>query len=165
MTAHSAQSGIVEAIHIVTESGADPEPRQSVTAIAAHGLEGSHYATMCAPDITPRHKQVTLIEMESIEAIRRESDISIDVRFSRRNIAVRGVALNHLVDRNFHVGDVELRGVELCEPCKGLERMTDTRGICAALVHRGGLRAEVIHGGTIAVGDALTAAQEGKQGR
>ena len=67
----------------------------------------------------------------------------------------RDVALNHLVEREFLIGRVRLRGTRLCEPCAHLEQLTE-RGALRGLVHRGGLRAEILSGGTIHVGDPIT---------
>ena len=76
---------------------------------------------------------------------------------SRRNIVTRGVPLDHLVNREFCVGAVRLRGTRLCEPCTLLERLTQS-GVRRALVHRGGLRAEIISEGVIHVGDPVRVA-------
>ena len=73
---------------------------------------------------------------------------------ARRNIVTENVALNHLVDREFKIGDVVLRGSRLCDPCAHLEKLT-CKGVMRGLVHRGGLRAEIISGGTIRAGDPL----------
>jgi MOSC domain-containing protein YiiM len=95
-----------------------------------------------------------LIEIEAIEALRRDYDIDIAPGLSRRNIVTRGVALNHLVEREFTVGEVILRGTRLCEPCSHLERLT-RRGVLRGLIHRGGLRAEIVSGGMIQIGDGI----------
>jgi MOSC domain-containing protein YiiM len=69
----------------------------------------------------------------------------------------RGVALNHFIDREFAVGDAVFRGARLCEPCGHLEKLT-VKGIVRGLIHRGGLRAEVVRGGIIRVGDVISGA-------
>jgi MOSC domain-containing protein YiiM len=96
-----------------------------------------------------------LIEIESIEALVREKNVEITPSAARRNLVTRGVPLNHLVGCEFHVGIVRLRGTRLCEPCQYLEGLT-TKGVLAGLIHRGGLRADIISGGTIRVGDLVT---------
>src|SRR5438093_10901328 len=73
---------------------------------------------------------------------------------ARRNVVTRGVALNHLVGEEFLVGGVRLRGIRLCEPCSHLEGLT-RRGVLAGLIHRGGLRAQILIGGEIRVGDPI----------
>jgi MOSC domain-containing protein YiiM len=79
---------------------------------------------------------------------------------SRRNLATRGIDLNALEGQRFRVGDVECEGIELCEPCRRLERLTEKRGVIRGLVHRGGLRAAILSEGEIAVGDAIAAAAD-----
>src|SRR5438874_415595 len=68
----------------------------------------------------------------------------------RRNLLTAGVPLNHLVGKTFRVGEVVLRGIELCEPCGHLEKLT-CAGIKRALIHRGGLRAQILRGGELRV--------------
>ena len=75
---------------------------------------------------------------------------------SRRNIITQGIALNHLVEQEFRIGDVVLRGTRLCEPCAHLEKLT-VKGALRGLIHRGGLRAEIVKGGIIRVGDPILA--------
>ncbi|HEX6173994.1 MAG TPA: MOSC domain-containing protein, partial [Candidatus Binatia bacterium] len=104
-------------------------------------------------------RQVTLIETESIEALRREYGVDIDAAQARRNIVTRGLALNQLIGRDFAVGEVVLRGTRLCDPCAHLEKLT-VKGVMLGLVHRGGLRADVLRGGIIRVGDVIGAASE-----
>ena len=101
-------------------------------------------------------QHISLIEAEAIEAIARDANVLVDAGATRRNITTRGVPLNHLVDRTFKVGAATVRGVELCEPCGHMEKLTGRPGICAALIHRGGLRAEIVDGGTVRVGDAIS---------
>jgi MOSC domain-containing protein YiiM len=151
--------GRVEAIHIAEREGAATFPVDEINAVAGRGLEGDRLFNKAAEsggDVEP-HRQVTLIEAEALEGIAREVDIELSAGESRRNICTRGAALNHLVGREFTVGAVRMRGIELCEPCGGLEKMTGKAGLVSALVHRGGLRAEVLESGPIRVGDALQA--------
>ena len=129
-----------------------------VKAIAGVGIEGDRYAADAGtwskrfPGV---HRHVTLIEAEALEALRRDHEIELSAAESRRNILTSGVALNHLVGREFTVGAARLRGIELCEPCRYLEKVTG-RPVRAPLVHRGGLNAEVVEGGVIRVGDTVT---------
>jgi len=128
---------------------------QSVAAVAGKGLAGDRKmrdgsgGKKDTPD-----REVTLIETEAIEAVNRDYPLRIEAHESRRNIVTRGVALNHLVNREFKVGGVKLRGLRLCEPCEHLESLT-RKGVMRALLHRGGLRAEILQGGQINVGDEI----------
>ena len=99
----------------------------------------------------------TLIEAEAIESWAREYDVEMNPAESRRNLVTRGLPLNHLVGQEFLVGSARLRGLRLCEPCNHLETLTRP-GVRGGLVHRGGLRADIIEGGIIRTGDAATTA-------
>jgi MOSC domain-containing protein YiiM len=99
-------------------------------------------------------QEVTLIEMEALEALGRECGLEISPGKARRNLVTRGVPLNHLVGREFAVGPVVLRGIRLCEPCDHLEGLT-VKGIKEGLHHRGGLRAQVIRGGALRAGNPV----------
>lgn len=120
------------------------------------GLEGDRYSlrtgTYSAREGADR--EITLIEMEAIEALRRDYGVAIEAGETRRNLATQGVPLNHLVGRSFRVGDATIRGLRLCEPCSHMETLAGKR-IRAGLVHRGGLRAEILTQGWIGVGDAV----------
>lgn len=98
-----------------------------------------------------------MIEIEAIEALGRDYGIEIDAAQARRNIVTRGVGLNHFIDREFAVGEAVLRGTRLCEPCAHLEKLT-IKGVMRGLIHRGGLRADVVRGGIIRIGDVISAA-------
>ena len=92
--------------------------------------------------------------VEAIESMKREYGVDIKPEDSRRNIATLGVPLNHLVGRDFRVGEVTLRGIRLCEPCAHMAEMTH-KEVLRGLVHRGGLRAQVLKSGMIRVGDTV----------
>ncbi len=92
-----------------------------------------------------------------VPRVRAEAGCGLSHEASRRNLLTRGVDLNALVGRRFTVGAVECEGVELCQPCNHLAKLTE-RGVLRGLVHRGGLRADIVSGGEIAVGDAVAAA-------
>jgi MOSC domain-containing protein YiiM len=148
--------GRIEAIHIVVSKGAPPTAVDGVRAVAGQGLEADRYATDngVKPGKAGGKRAATLIEAEAIEALGCDYDVRIGPGESRRNITTRGVALNHLVGRTFQVGEAVLRGVELCEPCNYLESLTQP-GVRSGLVHRGGLRAEILESGVIKIGDAI----------
>ena len=130
-------------------------PMQSVAcvqAVAGQALVGDRYGDLLVRK--QPEQEITLIESEAIEAAMTEDGLQFEPHLARRNLLTRGVPLNHLVDRTFKVGEVTLRGILLCEPCGHLEKLT-IKGIRQALVHRGGLRAQILEGGTITVGDAI----------
>jgi MOSC domain-containing protein YiiM len=97
---------------------------------------------------------VTLIELEALQALHAEAGIELSPGDSRRNLVTCGAPLNHLVGRELRVGEVVLRGTRLCEPCAHLARLTQP-GVLPGLVHRGGLRADIVRGGLIRAGDTI----------
>lgn len=149
-------TGTVEFVHLAPEAGAEPEPRERVTAVSGKGLRGDRYfddAGTFSTEGEAKSRDVTLIEAEALEQAEETYDVDFEPGVHRRNVTVRGVGLNHLVGERFRVGDVVLEGEELCEPCTYLERTLEQNGVEDALVHRGGLRAAIVEGGEIAVGD------------
>jgi MOSC domain-containing protein YiiM len=129
-----------------------------VRAEAGRGLVGDRYAEHLGTysDTPGSGREVTLIASEEIELVEREHGVKLAPGESRRNITTRGVDLNTLVDREFRVGQVVLRGTRLCEPCEYLQGLTGQDGLTKALVHRGGLRCDIVRGGTINVGDDIS---------
>ena len=128
-----------------------------VKAVAGKGLEGDRYLSERGKfsDKPGPARQLTLIELESIEALQREGSVELSPLESRRNIVTRGVPLNHLVNKRFRLGEAVIaRGVKLCEPCEWLEEVTQKK-VIGGLTHRGGLRAEILEGGIVRVGDQI----------
>ena len=149
-------NGQVMAIQITSSAGEKMVSIREVKAIAGKGLEGDRYLSERGKfsDKPGPARQLTLIELEAIEALQREDSIELSPLESRRNIVTRGVPLNHLVNKRFRLGDVVARGVKLCEPCEYLEEVTQKK-VISGLTHRGGLRAEILQGGIIRVGDKI----------
>ena len=141
--------GRVEGIYIGPPNTL-PEPVDRVRAVAGRGLEGNrHFYDAAEPG-----RALTLIEAEGLEKMRDESRIEISAAESRRNVLTRGIDLNALVGKRFRVGEVECLGVELCHPCSSLEKLTQ-KGVIKGLVNRGGLNADIVTDGAIAVGDTV----------
>jgi MOSC domain-containing protein YiiM len=145
------QHGSVEGIYVKSAKGERPEPRRRVRAVAGQGLEGDWHFGMQDEKI-PRN--LTLIAAEAVEGLAHDTGIELEPWEPRRNLVVRGVDLNALVGRRFRVGGVECLGRVRNEPCRYLEGMTQP-GVLKGLVGRGGLRADVVTDGEIAVGDEL----------
>jgi MOSC domain-containing protein YiiM len=145
-------SGHVHEINIAAEESGPCEPVHSVVAEAGKGLVGdrNHKA-----DGVDEGEAITLIELEALEGLEADTGIRLSPADSRRNVCTTGIGLNDLVGKRFRVGEVLCEGVELCEPCLHLARLNDEFGVLRGLVHRGGLRADVLEGGRIAVGDRV----------
>jgi MOSC domain-containing protein YiiM len=148
-------AGSVEQIFIAARNGELPHPVDEVRAHAGRGLEGDRNFT--PPDRWIESGcAITFIEAEVISDVAAERGIDVADGRSRRQVVTRGVRLNDLVGREFTVGEVRCRGVELCEPCRHLQdELLKEPGTIDALVHRGGLRADILAGGTLRVGDPI----------
>lgn len=145
----SRAAGRVEAIAIAASAEAAIELVEEATADAGRGLAGDRYhearGTFSNPHSTGH--DLTLVEAEVLE------ELGLSAEATRRNVITRGIDLNALVGQRFTVGEVDCEGRRLCEPCAHLQRLSP--GTLRPLVHRGGLRADVLSGGTIRVGDAV----------
>lgn len=144
-----SRAGTVAAI-LTAALGEAPLSRvEQADAVAGRGLAGDRYfdgrGTFSGPG---EGYELTLVEAEVLDAI------DLPWEQARRNVVTRGIALNSLVGRRFRIGDVECAGRRLAEPCAHLERLTRP-GLLRPLVHRGGLRADILEGGAISVGDEV----------
>ena len=137
--------GSVESIAVAPEESALPGAVGEIT-VTDRGLVGDRYGD--AGDIT-------LIEAEALEGLLADTGIELSHEESRRQVLTRGIDLNAFVGERFRVGTVECEGVELCEPCNHLQSITKP-GVLRGLVHRAGLRADIIAPGRIAIGDQVT---------
>jgi MOSC domain-containing protein YiiM len=94
-------------------------------------------------------RDVTLIEIEKIDALNNEHNLDITAEDLRRNIVVSNCDLNSLVDKEFQIGEVVLKGLRLCEPCKYLSDKLNEKKVLSEMVHKAGLRAQIIKSGSI----------------
>jgi MOSC domain-containing protein YiiM len=158
LATYPAQSGRVEAIALAARATGPVVLVTEAQAAAGRGLVGDRYEAG-AGTFTPvrgggRGYDLTLIEAEVLDQLGLPDGRQLEYGEARRNLITRGVDLNSLVGRRFRVGNVECLGQRLCEPCAHLERLT-TKGVLRGLIHRGGLRADILTDGHISVGDAI----------
>lgn len=148
---------MIEYIFIAPSPGALLLACQQISLVAGRGIVGDrNFGVQHYPG-----QNLTLIAAEEIEAFYAFRGRPHDFALSRRNLVTRGVDLNALVGREFRIGNVRLRGVELCEPCASLGQSLADASFSAAdvvryWVGRGGLRADVLNDGEIALGDTLS---------
>jgi hypothetical protein len=156
-------AGLVGEIVGIFVSPVKTEPMQSrsvATALAGRGLAGDRYAAKIGT-FTPdsdrlRGYDLTLIESEVLDQLTLPDGAQLTPTESRRNLVTRGIDLNALVGREFTIGSVRAFGQRLCEPCVHLQRLTRP-DVVAGLVHRGGLRADILTDGEIRLGDTIAA--------
>jgi hypothetical protein len=148
-----ATAGIVEAIFVAPAAGAPAQSLEEVAALAGQGLDGDRHVsgTGTFPSGLPG-SALTLIEAEVCESFAP----ALDPNEHRRNVVTRGIALNDLVGHEFRIGSVRCRGMRLCEPCTMIQRYA-SRPVLRPLVHRGGLRADILEDGVLRLGDVLRA--------
>ena len=145
----SAGVGTVAGILIAPEAEASLVRVDAAAALPGRGLEGDRYSNGEGTfSSAGRGYQLTLVEAEVLE------EIQLSWEDARRNIVTTGISLNALVGQKFRIGPVECVGRRLAEPCAHLERLARP-GLLRPLVHRGGLRADILSEGTISIGDAI----------
>jgi hypothetical protein len=146
--------GTVEALVIAATATAPVRAVDAVRARPGAGLEGDRYAAGGGTFASGRPgSALTLVDAAVLDELAAERGAPVD---HRRNVVVRGTDLNALVGREFAIGEVRCRGRRLCEPCAHLDRL-NAGGVLRPLVHRGGLRADVLSEGVLRVGDRLRA--------
>lgn len=146
----------IEAIFVSSGAGQAMRALREAEALPGTGLTGDRYhlstgtySTKPGPD-----RNLTLIAAEVLEELA-GAGFAFGPGEHRRNLVTSGVDLNSLVGSEFQVGTVRLRGVRLCDPCAYLEELTGRAGLLKAMVEKGGLRAEILTGGTLRVGDTV----------
>lgn len=143
--------GRVEAIYITAVSEAPMLSLESVHAITGCGLEGDRY---CIEEPGEKSfENLTLIEQEAYDHLA-AIDLELPTNALRRNLLTSGIELNPLVGKEFMVGEVRCLGTELADPCNYIQGRT-MPGVLKAMVGRGGLRCQILGGGTISVGDLV----------
>jgi MOSC domain-containing protein YiiM len=154
------QAGVVVGLFTAraAETACAEHERRAVR--AGRGLEGDRYAegngTFSHPE--RRGQDLTLIEAENLDELS-AGGITLAMADARRNVVTRGIKLNALVGHHFTIGGVPCYGARLAEPCAHLERLT-TRGVLRGLVHRGGIRVDVLGDGELRVGDSIRIAPQ-----
>jgi hypothetical protein len=146
-----ATTGTVEAIWVAPAAGAAAEALETARALPGRGLAGDRHVTGDGtfPSGLPG-SALTLIESEVCESF----TPPLGPGEHRRNVVTRGIDVNGLVGREFAIGGVRCRGMRLCEPCTVIQRYA-SRPVLRPLVHRGGLRADILDEGVIRVGDRV----------
>lgn len=158
-------TGLVELLAVAPDVEAPMQLVEEARALAGRGLEGDRYATGSGT-FSPRgaHRpgyELTLIAAEVVEELTAR-DARLDFTSTRRNILTRGIDVNALVGREFSIGDVLCRGLRLAEPCAHLERLQGP-GLLRPLIHRGGLRVDILNDGYIAQGSSIRSEPPGRR--
>lgn len=156
----------IERIFISTDAGSLQREQEKIELVAGCGIVGDrNFGLSKWPG-----QNLTLIEAEEIESFLNEHNLPHDLTISRRNLITRGVRLNGLVGKEFQLGDVVLKGIELCEPCGSLgERLSSLTGpelspklLIQRFMGKGGLRVDALTSGIIKLGTTIEEAGFGR---
>ena len=151
-------TAIIKQIYIAKTSGAVPQAILSAELISAQGIKGDRYFNdkrlSSSPTKNDPSTEITLIEQEQIDQFNTQHDRQYSYGDFRRNIITHGIPLNSLVDKVFLLGNVQLKGIMLCEPCAQLAENLDPL-LFPHLLNKGGLRAQILSSGNIKLGDEI----------
>ena len=144
-------SGKVVLIGISEDHGSEIKSVNEVEAIKSKGLiNDRHYK-----ENNENKCQLTLIEIENINLYNKKSNTNFSAERFRRNIVTKGIKLNNLVDVEFFIGKIKVKGHDLCRPCISLQKSLDRNDIVKSFLRTGGLRCEILSSGKITVGDVI----------
>jgi len=150
-------SGRILAIQTSPNSGEPMHTHEEVRATPGRGLEADRYSLgrgSWVKDIKAGDHELTLIEREQLDWFKRETGLELTHRMSRRNLLTEGIELNPLVGTRFHIGEIEVEGMRLCEPCKTLQERTGIK-VLPEMVGRSGLNCRVLTDGVIRLNDPV----------
>lgn len=152
-------NGIVKEILFAEKAGDELVAIASAELQAGKGIVGDRYysvqGTFTEPLKDSADFEVTLIEQEEIDRFNQTTGLNYVGSDFRRNIVTRDIRLNDLVGKEFVVGKVKLRGMRLCEPCAHLASLLGQQ-ILQHMIHKAGLRAQIIESGTVMIADNIT---------
>jgi MOSC domain-containing protein YiiM len=153
-----AWTGFVRHLHITPRAFLPMRAMPAITLVAGLGIEGDRYM-IGREEGFYSHKpeegrQVTLFELETLEALKRDAKIDLGPQEHRRNVTVEGVPLNHLVGKKFWLGETLLEATRLSIPCRHIEEITD-KAIFDPLINRSGLNCRILQGGVVRIGDVV----------
>ncbi|MFC5973130.1 MOSC domain-containing protein [Halomarina salina] len=146
----------VERLWTAPEDSAPMESHQSIRCLAGCGIEGDRYCLGTGYYSPYDVCQITFVESEALDHILEEYDIDLTDGRHRRNVVVRDVDVHDLLGQRFRVGDATFEGTRPRPPCAHVEAVADEEGVTRALTEgRGGICADVVEDGSVAVGDEV----------
>src|ERR1700756_3155495 len=151
-------TGFVRFLHVTPRAFLPMREMPALTLVAGRGIEGDRYL-IGREEGFYSHKpeegrQVTLFELETLIALKRDANIELGPEEHRRNVTVEGVPLNHLVGRQFWLGEALLEATQLSVACRHIEEITG-KAIFDPLINRSGLNCRILKGGVVKVGDTM----------
>lgn len=151
-------SGVVRHLHLTPGASQPMRPMPDLCLTAGQGIEGDRYHVALATGFYSQKpedgRQITLFEIETLWALRRDHAIDLRPEEHRRNVTVEGVPLTHLVGHRFWLGEALLEATRLSTPCRHIEEITG-KAIFKPLINRSGLNCRIVRGGLVRPGDAV----------
>ena len=124
---------------------------EQINVSAGKGIIGDRYFN----EFTENRNQLTLIESENIDCYNEKFNLKIPYLNFRRNIVTKDIKLNDLVGKRIVIGKTEIKGIDLCRPCKSLQKNLDQDNIIKEFLRKGGLRCEILTSANIKIGDEI----------
>ena len=138
-------------IGITRKNNQEIQEVKEINVLAGKGIVGDRYFH----ENNEIRKQLTLIESENIDYYNKKFNLKIPYLSFRRNIVTQGIKLNDLVGKKLIIEKTELRGVDLCRPCKPLQKKLGQNNVIKEFLRRGGLRCEILISGNIELGSEI----------
>ena len=151
-------TGVVRYLHVTPRAFLPMRAMPELLLIAGKGIEGDRYMIGREEGFYSHRpeegRQVTLFELETLIALKRDANFDLGPQEHRRNVTTEGVPLTHLVGRQFWLGETLLEATRLSIPCRHIEEITG-KPIFDPLINRSGLNCRILKGGTVRLGDAV----------
>lgn len=158
MTTATTWNGVVAHLHITARAFLPMRAHEAIELVAGQGIAGDRYCmdrqTGFYSEKPEEGRQITLFEEEVLEAIRRDYNVELLPDEHRRNVTTRGVPLNWLVGKRFHLGPCLVEATRLSVPCRHIEEILG-KAVFDPMVHRSGLNCRILEGGTLRLGDTI----------
>jgi len=158
MTVTPTWLGVIAHLHIAARAFLPMRSMEAIELVAGKGIVGDRYMLGIEQGFYSEKpepgRQITLFEEEALDCIRRDYGIEMTPEEHRRNVTTRGVPLNHLVGRQFRLGECLLEATRLSVPCRHIEAILE-KPVFAPMIHRSGLNCRILRGGTVRVGDPI----------
>ncbi|MDI3309156.1 MAG: MOSC domain-containing protein [Acetobacteraceae bacterium] len=158
MTVTPTWLGVIAHLHIAARAFLPMRGMEAIELVAGKGIVGDRYMLGVEQGFYSEKpepgRQITLFEEEALDCIRRDYGIEMTPEEHRRNVTTRGVPLNHLVGRQFWLGECLLEATRLSVPCRHIEAILE-KPVFDPMVHRSGLNCRILRGGVVRVGDPI----------
>ncbi|MBX6743337.1 MAG: MOSC domain-containing protein [Acetobacteraceae bacterium] len=158
MTVTPTWLGVIAHLHIAARAFLPMRSMEAIELVAGKGIVGDRYMLGVEQGFYSEKpepgRQITLFEEEALDCIRRDYGIEMAPEEHRRNVTTRGVPLNHLVGRQFWLGECLLEATRLSVPCRHIEAILE-KPVFDPMVHRSGLNCRILRGGVVRVGDPI----------